>query len=268
MTFKRRLTAMSLGLMLVASISPGVALAQEDVDTFAAEDVEWQLELLAVDGVLTDVPVDVAVTLSLSGGEATGDAVCNSYFGAYEIDETNLTFPVPFATTLAFCEGPEQAIEDAYLPLLEMTAGWSVDDDGKLALTDADGIAMLVYGEVAVEITATDLDLLAVALSDLQSQIDEAEAEITDLNEQAESINVNRLRDRIKANEEAIAAINKTIDNLRERIKANEEAIVEINQTIDKFRDRVKALEATAEDHENRISALEANVPVPAPVEE
>jgi len=268
MTTKRRLAAMSLGLMMLASVAPGATLAQDEAETFAAEQTEWHLQRLSSNEAGIDVPDDVRVTLYLTGGEASGNAGCNSYFGNYEIDATTLTFPAPFGVTRALCEGPAQAIEDAYLPLLQATAGWSVDDAGQLALTDAAGAETLVYSEAPVEITASDIDRLAVALSDLQAQIDTAEVGIAALSEQAASVNVTKIRNRIAANEDAIAEINKTINKLRDRIKANEAAIADINKTIDKFRDRIKALEATAVDHEDRITKLEEAPPVPTPFEE
>jgi heat shock protein HslJ len=289
MTTKRRVIAMSMGLMLLASVAPGVALAQDEIETFAAEETEWHLERLSMDGAMAEVPEAVGVTLFLRGGEASGNAGCNSYFGSYEITEATLAFPTPFGVTRVLCEGAAQTIEDAYLPLVQATAGWSVSEDGQLSLTNTEGVTTLVYGEVPLEITATDVDRLAVALSDLQTQIDTAEAQIGALSEQAASVNVSKLRnrisaneaaiaqidttvdkfrDRIKANEAAIVEINTTIDKFRDRIKANEAAIAEINTTIDKFRDRIKALEATAADHENRITQLEEAPPVPAPFEE
>ena len=196
----------------------------------------------------TEVPDVVGVTMFLSDGEVVGNAGCNSYFSSYEIDETSLAFAVPFGATQVSCEGPAHEIEDAYLLQLQATAGWSVDEEGRLTLTDADDVPTLVYGESPVEITATDIDRLAAGLVDLQQQIDGAEAEIAALSEQAASVNVNNLRDRIKANEQAIADIDKTIGNLR---------------------DRIKTLEGTAEDHEDRISTLESGAaPCPSPAAE
>ena len=129
-----------------------------------------------------------------------------------------------------------QEVEDAYLLLLQATAGWSVDEAGVLSLSDADGNVTLTFLEAPATVTGSDIAALTAALETLQGQIDTAEAEIATLTEAAASVNVNKIRNRIKANEDAIKQINNTIGNLKARIKANEDAI---------------------KDHEKRISAIE-----------
>jgi chromosome segregation ATPase len=98
---------------------------------------------------------------------------------------------------------------------------------------------------------------LAQELASLQAQIDTAESEIVALTEAAESANIDKLRERTKANEDAIAELETTMGKLRERIKANEDAIAELEATISKLRSRIKALEDSDADQELRIEALE-----------
>ena len=141
--------------------------------------MEWTLTTLAGES----VPDGVTTTLFLSGGEVVGNAGCNSYFGSYELDGDSLTFPNPFGSTLKFCEDPLMAVEAAYLPLLQETATWAIDEAGALSLADADGTVQLVYGEAPVDITASDVDALVATLGDLQTQIDEASAEVAALGE-------------------------------------------------------------------------------------
>ena len=55
---------------------------------------------------------------------------------------------------------------------------------------------------------------------------------------------------------------------MRDRIRANEQAIAEINGTIGRFRNRINRLEDAVADHGARIAALEqVAVPLPAPAD-
>jgi heat shock protein HslJ/uncharacterized coiled-coil protein SlyX len=267
----RRPFAFILCASLLVGAFPGVALAQEEETVvFPPEGVEWRLQVYEADTErgMVAVPDEVEVSLFMSGGDVVGNAGCNSYFGSYEIDAERLTFPVPFGSTLQFCEGPEQEVEDAYLPLLSAVEGWSVDDEGRLQLSDAGAAVTLAYSEAPVEITATDIDALMEELSSLQQQIDQAEVEITTLTEEFASVNVTRLRNRIAANEEAIAEQAGTIDRLRGRIRANEDAIAELQATDGRLRNRIKALEESDAAQTERIKALEDAVFVPTPASE
>jgi heat shock protein HslJ/uncharacterized coiled-coil protein SlyX len=255
---RRQLLAAALGSALMITATSGLAFAQDEAVPYPAEGVEWALNGYASDGALVEVPAEVEVTLFLSGGDVVGSAGCNSYFGSYLIDATSLSFPVPFGSTRMMCEGAAQEVEDAYLPLLSAVAGWSIDEERMLSLSDAAGSVTLVFSEPPVEITATDIENLGSELASLQAQIDQAEAEIATLIEEVQAANIDKLRSRVKANEEAIAEINATIGRFRNRISANEEAIAEINATIGRFRNRINRLEDTAADQEARIAALEA----------
>jgi len=265
---KRQLAAAVLGASLLTAALPSLSLAQDEVQTFAAEDVQWLLASYVDGEVVNDVAEGLEVSLLLSDGAATGSAGCNTYSGAYEIDATSLSFPTPFITTLAICEGPAQDAEDAYLPLLQGAAGWSVDEEGMLSLADADGAVTLVYGEAPVEVTGSDIVALAAELESLQQQIDTASAEVTALTEAAASVNVSKLDKRLKAVEDDVKALEKkteglNVNNLKNRIKANEAAVADLDKQMSNVKKRVKALEETDKDHEARISALEDPAPVP-----
>ena len=263
---KPQLLAGALSAALLVSALPGLALGQDEETSYAAEDVQWVLNTLAG----ADVAEGVEVTLTLSGGDATGNAGCNSYFGTYEIDETSLTFPSPFGSTMMLCQSPAQETEDAYLPLLGGTAGWSVDEAGMLRLTDAEGTETLVYSEQPIDITATDVDALNAELESLQTQIDEATVAVEELTAAAESVNVKKITNRIGANEEAIAALQDqtkglNVDNIKKRLKALETAVADLDKQLQNTKKRVKTLEDIAADHEARIAAIEAQVPIPEP---
>lgn len=265
---KRQWLAPALATALMVTATSALALAQEEAVVYPAEGVEWRLDDYASDGALVEVPAGVEVTLLLSGGDVVGTAGCNSYFGSYLIDATTLSFPGPFGSTRMLCEGAAQEVEDTYLPLLSAVAGWSIDEEGSLSLSDAAGSVTLVYSEPTVIIRASDIEALSNELASLQGQIDQAEAEIAALIEAAEAANIDTLRRRVRANEQSIAEINATLSRFRDRIRANEEAIAEINATIGRFRNRINRLEDAVADHEERIGTLErVAVPLPAPAD-
>jgi heat shock protein HslJ len=273
---KHRLSVGVLGMALLVASAPGVALAQDDAtDTLTPEDIDWTLTTMAGSA----VPADVEVTLRLSGGEVVGNAGCNSYFGSYELDGDALTFSSPLGVTRKLCEGTAQEVEDSYLPLLEANAGWSIDEANVLSLIDGDGAVQLVYSELPVEITASDVDALVATLGDLQAQIDEAVAEVAALEERAASVNVNKFDKRLTATEESVKKLEtKTeglnVEGLKKRISALETTteaqqaqIAEINKTINKLRNRIKVLEASDQEQAAQIAALEAAVLVPNPAD-
>ena len=190
----------------------------------------------------------------MNGGDVFGLAGCNSYFGSYQIAAQSLTFPDPFGTTQMSCQGPAQDIESAYLPLLQTTAGWSVDQ-GVLSLTDAAGAVTLTYSEPPVTITATDIDALAAELTSLAGADRPGQGgDRPTLSASFDSVNVTRLRNRIGANEEAITRIDATIERLRTRIRANEQAVTRIDETIGRLRERIRALEESDASQDQRIA--------------
>ena len=255
--------AISASLLLAAL--PGMTLAQAADSGATPEGVEWALATVAGDA----VPEGVSPTLFLSGGEVVGNAGCNSYFGSYELDGEALTFPNPFGVTQKLCESPAQDVEDAYLPLLQETATWAIDEDGALSLADADGAVQLVYDEATVDVTMTDVDALVATLGDLQAQIDEAAAEVAAVAAETAAIPVNKFDKRVKSVESSVTSLEKSVnqlekktkglnvDNLKKRISVLEETVNRLDKTIDRFRDRLLALEATDKDHEQRLKALE-----------
>ena len=260
----RKLIAGTLGMSLLIAAVPGATLAQDEA-VLSPEGVEWSLTSLAGEA----LPDEVEVTLFLSGGETVGNAGCNSYFGRYELDGDALTFPNPFGVTLKFCEGAPIEVENAYLPLLQGTATWSIDDAGMLSLADADGAVQLVYGEEAIDVTMSDVDALVTVLEDLQGQIEEASAEVAAIAAETAAIPVNKFDKRV-------AEVERRVDNqgrriteveqrteglnvqgLQRRISALEETTARLDRTIDRFRDRIIALEESDTDHNKRIKALE-----------
>ena len=265
----RKTLAAALAASMLLGALPGVALAQDAGDEATPEGVEWMLDTLAGEA----VPAGVEATLALSGGEVAGNAGCNSFFGSYELDGEALTFPDPLGSTLRMCDDAAMAVENAYLPLLQDTATWAIDEEGTLSLADGDGEVQLVFTEAPIDVTASGVNALLAALGDLQAQVDEATAEVEALAEETASIPVNTFDKRLTQTEKDVTALEKKVGNVnsktqKKRIDANEAAIAElqgkvadINLTINKLRSRIQALEATAEDHEARIAALETPQP-------
>jgi heat shock protein HslJ len=252
---RSKVLAGTLGAALLVSALPGIAVAQED-DSYAAEGIDWTLSSYADAGVMSDVPSDVTVTLLLDAGEASGNAGCNAYFGSYEISEDTLSFG-PLASTKAFCEGAAQTTEDAYLALLDGVAGWSVDD-GTLSLSDADGFVTLTFAEAAVDITASDIDALAVGLSGMQAQIDAISEYLAGLDPEALSNQVAGLEANLEALQKQVNHQN--VPGLRERVKTNEAALIELTDQVSKLRSRVKTLEEQNKEQNQRLKALEEAV--------
>jgi heat shock protein HslJ len=266
-----KLLAGALGTSLLLGALPGMALAQDEAPALTPEGVEWTLTTLAGE----PVPEGIDITLFLSGGEVVGNAGCNSYFGSYELTDDSLTFPNPFGVTLKLCEDEVMAVEGQYLPLLQATIDWNIDDEGALSLSDEDGVVQLVYGEAPIDITMTDVEALVATLGDLQAQIDAASAEVAAVAEETANIPVNRFDRRVtdverrtdnqgrRLTEVERRTEGLNVQGLQRRIAALEETVTRLDRTTDRFRDRIIALEQTAQDHEARITALEDAQPTP-----
>lgn len=272
MDMKRSMVgALSAALLLGAL--PGVAAGQDEATgSLPPEGVEWTLSTMG-DAAL---PEGVEVTLFLNGGEVVGSAGCNSYFGSYVLDGDALTFPDPFGTTRKLCDEATMAVEDAYLPALQETTSWSIDDAGSLTLSGTDG-STLRYSEATVDVTATDVASLTATLEALQQQIDAATADVDALAQQAAGINVNRFDQRLSAVEESVAELEQRLGgtnpvNLRRRIDANEQEIAQVRQTandarrtananaqaITALQDQVAGLDQSVRNLRQRVTDLEA----------
>ena len=254
---RSKILAGTLGAALLISALPGITVAQED-DSYAAEGAAWSLSSIAGG----DVPAGVEVSLLLEDGEVTGNGGCNSYFGSYEIGGDTLSFG-PLASTQAFCEGPQQDTEDAYMPLLDGVAGWSIDS-GTLSLSDADGTVTLTYVETPVDITASDIDALLLGLAGMQAQIDAQSEYLAGLDPEA-------LSNQVAGLEANLAELQKQVNHqnvpgLRERVKANEAVLNDLVDKFVKLRSRVSTLEEQYTDLDERVKALEeaAGIPTPA----
>ncbi len=128
---------------LVAVISKTPAVVAE-ADRLPLEGPLWQLEAIVAANGLAPVLADSQTTARFQGGEINGNASCNQFFGAYQLDGGALTVTVGGSTMMA-CQPPELMQQEiAYLAALGQVASFAIDGD-RLMLKDADGNAILRY---------------------------------------------------------------------------------------------------------------------------
>lgn len=114
--------------------------------TVAFEDKEWLLESYGEPGNLQAVLEETEITATFDSAkhEVRGSAGCNSYFGDYEVDNSELSIPVLANTEMA-CLEPEGVMdqEQQYLQALRLAESYEIED-GKLRITCSDG-SVLVF---------------------------------------------------------------------------------------------------------------------------
>lgn len=132
--------------LLLAIGAPAIATDEPDpsqpMAVDAIEGLTWQLQRQAVEGELAALPEDLAVTLLMEGGQASGNGGCNQYFGEYTRDGDALTFGA-IGSTEMYCEGASD-VEALYLAnLAAVASGFSTG--GALLMTDAAGDTILEF---------------------------------------------------------------------------------------------------------------------------
>lgn len=204
---RSRLVSTTIASVLLLSL-PGAALAQDEGPSL--EGTDWSLVTYYDDeaGEFDTVPFEVSPTLRLEDGTASGFGGCNSFSGSYDVDGSSLTFSDELSVTLASCEGPAQEVEDAYLAALGQVGSWSTDVE-RLELYDVLGDLVLAFEVPSITWTPTQLATLLGALEGLQSEIDT-------LRDDTDSLNVPRLRERIKALEKENKSITARLEELED----------------------------------------------------
>jgi heat shock protein HslJ len=207
----RLLTAAAVAVLL-ASLT-GTSLAQDG--TPVLEDTDWSLVTYYDEeaGEFSTVPFEVRPTLRLESGTSTGFGGCNSFTGGYDVDGSSLTFGEELSVTLAFCEGPAQEVEDAYLAGLGQIGSWAIDER-RLELYDNLGDLVLAFEVPGITWTPTQLATLLGALEGLQTEIDT-------LRDDTDSLNVPKLRQRIKALESENKKLTQRLTKLEDTPKAD-----------------------------------------------
>jgi heat shock protein HslJ len=112
------------------------------------EGTEWTLTSIAspdTDAISSAV-ADTRVTLTMSGGEATGSGGCNTYHATYRGGEGGdaLSFG-PVAATNKACDQAVSDQEQAFFVTLGEVATYAVESD-LLTLSDGEGAVLLEFG--------------------------------------------------------------------------------------------------------------------------
>lgn len=147
MKMRTALAPLAATVLLVAVSAPAAASDEPEPDEAIAVDliegISWQLQQQAVDGVMTDLPDGVTVTLLMQDGQASGNGGCNQYSGTYERDGEQLSFG-PIASTMMLCPDGGSDVEAAYFANLAAVASAS-STGGTLVMSDADGSTILEF---------------------------------------------------------------------------------------------------------------------------
>lgn len=159
-------STLTLATVGVAQDAPRVI----SFDETAVQGVTWELSQYADGDALAEVPDDVSATLLLNSGAASGVAGCNTYSGTYEIDDHLVRFSDELVVTQALCEGPAQAVEDAFLTLLPTIVSWIIVD-GRLELNDGGQTPALVFGDGTFEMSMSQVTAITYQLEDLQDAV-------------------------------------------------------------------------------------------------
>jgi heat shock protein HslJ len=197
LVIRDRLMRSALAAVLVVSLP--AAVAAQDEEPSGPEGIDWTLTSLYDDdsAELVAVPFEVAPTLRLEDGTASGSAGCNTFSGSYQIDGSALRFSDEMSVTLALCEEPAQSIEDAYLAALGEIDGWVIDV-GTLELSDDFGDVILTFEVPDIMWTTNQVAALMATLETLQTGMADLQTELDTLRSDTETLNVPRLRERIK----------------------------------------------------------------------
>ena len=97
------------------------------------EDSKWVLQSYGEPGNLTYVIADTEITAEFVSSEGTvkGSAGCNSYFGSYEVEGSQLSIPGPIGATEMYCAEPEGVMdqEQEYLATLQLAESYEINGD-------------------------------------------------------------------------------------------------------------------------------------------
>ena len=124
--------AILAAVTLVAGALAGCAAPADNAEpeATAVSDLngEWQLTKASdADGALT--VNGTPVTLVIADDSASGQAPCNSYTGAVEIDGDSVSFGTIAQTLMACTDDARAELEARYLAALEQVSGSTLADD-------------------------------------------------------------------------------------------------------------------------------------------
>lgn len=146
MTRTRSALAMLVTGLLLMSVS-AITVATDEPEPTELTGIDWTLVSITTGGTGAGVPEEVAATLRLDAGQASGSGGCNEFFGDYLVDGAGLSLG-PLGATKKLCADPQQQIEDAYFAALGAVAYWQIADDGGLRLLDEQMNEILAFSQV------------------------------------------------------------------------------------------------------------------------
>lgn len=124
--------------MLVMAMQEAPSPA-EAADLAAMQSGEWRIAAIADE----TVPEGASVTIAFDADAAFHGRACNGFRGFYRVNGRSLTLGRGVSTLMA-CDEPLMSQENALFAALQRIAGFGIEADGALALTDAAGANLIV----------------------------------------------------------------------------------------------------------------------------
>jgi len=126
---------------------PPEKVRDEKQETLILEDTIWVLESYGEKENLQTVLEDTEITIEFKSeeGKFAGSAGCNSYFGGYEINKSELSIRPPIGSTVMACPEPIMEQEKEYLELLKTSETFQIQN-GKVTIS-CSGNKVLVFIE-------------------------------------------------------------------------------------------------------------------------
>ena len=97
------------------------------------EDTKWILQSYGESGNPKDMITDTEITAEFVSSEGTvkGSAGCNSYFGGYELEDSQLSIPGPMGATEMYCAEPDGVMnqEQEYLATFQLAESCEINGD-------------------------------------------------------------------------------------------------------------------------------------------
>lgn len=107
-------------------------------------DGTWLLtNYVSVDGTSFTVPAAVTPTITFNGDAVSGQAGCNTFSAAANIDGNQIGFG-PVQSTRMACQNPTATVEAAYLQALNLATTYAVTGN-QLVITNAKGKPSLTF---------------------------------------------------------------------------------------------------------------------------
>lgn len=116
-------------IFAIAVTALGLAACSPTVDTGGSLQGSWELVEGTVDGENIPLTQGFPITMNVTEDGVDGRAACNSYFGNYELDGSNLTLSQIGATEMACMPENVMAAESMYLTALTRVESYSLESE-------------------------------------------------------------------------------------------------------------------------------------------